>query len=751
VEPARPDLSKGKEAMNDLSQALDLRWRRRLPLVRQTETAECGVACLAMVAAWHGLRTDLSALRTRLGVTPRGMSLARLAQCAEALGLSCRPLRIEMEDLPKLAVPAILHWDLDHFVVLRRVRGRRVEVHDPARGVRRLSLEEVGRHFTGVALELTPSQGFRPADVRARLKLRDLVGRTRGLGPALARDFVVAGTLHVLAMALPFLSQLVIDEVLVTRDDTLLVLVAAAIGLVALSQSCVGLARDWAVMALGSSFGLQWTANVFHHLVRLPVSWFERRMVGDVEARFASVQEIQRGLTIDLLESLLDGLVALGTLAVMLLYSAKLSALALGAALLYALVRWLRAGSVRRMAEEAWSAHTRLGSHFLETVRGIGTLRVNGAVARRETAWRNFAVDARNADIRQGALDVAFHAVTTLVGTLLLAAVLWVGARLVLGGEFSVGMLVAFLSLQATFTTASGNLLEKVSRFTMLRVYAERLADIVLTPPESADRGEPDGVERGAEAPALDLGAPSGGREREGPAIEVRGVRFSYGAGLPEVLRGVDMELRRGEVLALVGESGGGKTTLVKLILGLYPLPAGSIHVLGTDTAGPAFDALRPRIGTVLQDDCVFSGSVLENITLFAPDPDPERAARCAQAADLHQDIGRWPMRYETHVGESGATLSGGQRQRLLLARALYKDPGLLILDEATSHLDVKRELRVVAGLRESGLPILLVAHRPETIAFADRVVELANGRLSEVPLGARAGSGVPCPQGAMP
>ncbi len=706
-------------------------WSKRLPLIRQTEAAECGVACLAMVAGWHGYKIDLPTLRGHFGISQHGMSFARLIECAEAMHLSGRPVRLELDELSQLAMPCVLHWDLNHFVVLKAVSGKVVEIHDPARGVLKLSFAEVNKHFTGVALELSPTHSFQKADARKKIYLFELIGRTVGLKAALGRIFCFALVLEALALAGPFLNQIVIDEVLVARDDSLLALVIIGMLMLTATQTLIGLARQWATISMAVNFNMQWTANVFHHLTRLPIDWFEKRHIGDISAKFAAVDTIQHSLTNSILEALLDILLVVGTLAMMLMYSIPLSLVAIAAAALYGLMRWMWFDTMRKASEDSWIAGTKESSHFLETLRGVLSLRVNGAMGRRESAWRNLNVERRNAQLRESKLGMVYGIINTLIGSLVSAAVMWFGAKAVLSGQFSVGMLVAYMSFQGRFSGSISSLINKVFEYRMLDVYNERLADIVLTPVENASKAK-----EGSEQASSSSGLLPVAFNRplvfaaDQPVLEISHASFSYGQGEREILSDVSLSVFPGEVVALVGASGGGKTTLLKLVLGLYQPTQGSVRVLGQDSKQHGFTLVRNHIGTVLQEDQLFTGSILENITFFSHDYDPERAEHCAQLAELHWDIEALPMGYQTLVGEMGGTLSGGQKQRLLLARALYKQPKLLLLDEATSHLDVMNEARVSQTLRTLGIPILLIAHRPETIASADRALELAGGRI---------------------
>lgn len=717
---------------NENDNSLNWGWSRRLPLIRQTEGAECGVACLAMVAGWYGYKVDLPSLRSRFGVSQHGITLGRLIECAQTMQLIGRPLRLDLDELAELATPCILHWNLNHFVVLKRVHGKVVEVHDPARGALKLSLAEVNKHFTGIALELTPTHEFVKRDDRKKIRLTELVGRTQGIKTALVRIFCFALVLEALALITPFINQIVIDEVLVARDESLLTLIIIGTLMLTATQTLIGIAREWATISMAVNFNMQWTANVFNHLVRLPIDWFEKRHIGDISAKFSAVDTIQGSLTTSILQAALDLLLAIGTLSMMLLYSAKLSLIAVSAAAIYGLVRWLWFGAFRKAADDTWIAGTKESSHFLETLRGILSLRVNGALVRREAAWRNLNVERRNAQLHQNKLGMVYHALNTVIGSLVGAAVLWFGAQAVLGGTFSVGMLVAYMSFQGRFTGSISSLIDKAFEYRMLDVYNERLADIVLNKQEGAYLRSREMGDQQINSFALrPIAMRNPLKQQPGmPVLEVQQIGFSYGPGERAILSGINLTVHPGEIVALVGQSGGGKTTLFKLILGLYQPTHGCIKVLGQDSSKYGFTTVRDHIGTVLQEDELFTGSILDNITFFSQDIDPDRAEYCAQLAELHNDIEALPMGYQTLIGEMGGTLSGGQKQRLLLARALYKRPKLLLLDEATSHLDTGNEGRINQTIRTLGIPVLLIAHRPETIASADRVVELAQGRI---------------------
>lgn len=698
---------------------IDWGWRKKLPLIRQTEKAECGIACLAMVADWHGYKTDLRSLRAKCGITQHGMSFSRLIECGALLNLCGRAVRLDLHELGQLATPCILHWNLNHFVVLRKVCSKKIEIHDPANGALTLSHDEVNKHFTGIALELTPTHDFEVKTESKAIQLSTLIGKTVGLKGALGRIFVFALVLEVLALTLPIFNQVVIDEVLVGYDKNLLVLVIGAILMVTATQTLVGLAQQWATIKLSVNFNMQWAANVFHHLFRLPVDWFEKRDIGSISAKFSAVDVIQQTLTTSVIQALLDLVLVFGTLSVMLVYSAQLSFIAIAAALGYITLRFAWFGAFKRAEENTWEACTQEESYFIETVRGVLSLRVNGTLPWRESSWRNLNINRRNAQLYEQKLGMIYNTINVTMVSLVSAMVLWFGANLVLDGLFTIGMLVAFLSYQGRFSASISSVIDKYFEFKMLSVYNERLSDIVLTEKETENAPDVIGGQ-GVTSKSVDT------------AIEFDDVYFSYGKDQPPILNGASFSVKSDEIVALVGPSGCGKSTISKLILGVYSVTSGSINCFGNKSSPPK--SFRAQVGAVLQEDQLFSGSIIENITFFAGDLDEEWLVECARRAGIHDDIERLNMGYHTLVGEMGTSLSGGQKQRILIARALYKKPQLLVLDEATSSLDIYTESYVCQMFKEIKTPILMIAHRPETIASADRVLLMCDGVVKEIP-----------------
>ncbi len=682
---------------------------------------------MAMVCSYWGHRIDVSTMRRRFSVSLKGVTLKAMVAMAQALGLQARPLKLDVPHLARLRLPCILHWDMDHFVVLKKVGRSSVVIHDPAVGERRVTMTALSSHFTGIALELTPGSTFQSRNEEQRFTLASLMGRVVGLRRGLAQIILLAVSLQICGLIAPFYLQWIVDEALIAADRDLITVLGAGFLILVLMQTAIGAVRSWVTTVLSTSLNFQWLGNAFAHLMKLPLPYFEKRHLGDIVSRFGSIQTIQRSLTTQFVEGIVDGLLVVGTLVIMLLYSVQLTVVALGAVTMYAVLRWTVFHALREATAEQIVHAARQQTHFLESARGVQSVRLFGRAEERRIGWMNALAEQFNADLRIAKLSISYQTAHTLLFNAERIIVIWLAALAVLDTRFSVGMLLAFISYKDQFSQRMASLIDKLFELRMLRLHGERVADIVLTDPEESSRD----VE-------VDP-------ERIVPTLEVRNVSFRYADGEPHVLKDCNLIIPAGQCLAITGSSGCGKTTLVKILLGLLKPTEGEILVGGVKLENLGLQNFRQTIGTVMQEDQLFSGSIADNITFFDPRPDQERVQTCSRLAAVHDEIASMPMGYNTLVGDIGTGLSGGQKQRILLARALYKDPKLLVLDEATSHLDVCNEQIVNAAIKRISLTRILVAHRPETIAMAQRVVVLEHGRIARdfMPMEGQPQSGV--------
>ena len=666
-----------------------------------------------MVANFHGHAVDMVGLRGRFGMTLTGATLRDLMDVAGKLGFGARALRVPLNRLNDIATPAVLHWDLNHFVVLERSNGKHATIFDPASGRARLAFDELSRHFTGVALELTPTTRFQPIESRVRAKLSDFWSRSSGLRRALIQTLMLSVILQVIALLAPYYLQLVIDEVVPSFDRDFLLILALGFGALYLIRAFTEWLRGWVILNYGQHMTLQMAGNLVHHLIRLPADFFEKRHVGDIISRLKSVTPIQRALTQGLVAALIDGLMAVTTAIVMLVYDARLALLAFGFIAVYVLISVGTVPLRRRLQEAEIAARADENSQMIETIRAARTIKQFGRESIRENAWRNLFANLIEKSLSVGRLDLIVQFFQTLLWGLQVTLIVYFATLFILDGELTVGALFAFTAYRQHFVERVQELISNVIEFRMLKLHLERLADIVYTPREQ-------GLDGSSPAVRTDPGR-----------IELKQVSFRYGPHSPYVFRNLSLIVEPRAFVAITGPSGSGKSTLLKLLLGLVPAEQGDFlaHDIPVSTLG--LQVWRSQVGAVMQDDQLLSGSIADNIAFFDPEADLSRVQQSAQAANIHHEIMSMPMNYMSLVGDMGSALSGGQRQRVLLARALYRQPRVLFLDEGTANLDLDSELQIAETIRRMPITRIVIAHRPALLDRADKVFVMAHGRLA--------------------
>jgi len=686
---------------------LDFSSKARLPIIRQTEAAECGLACLAMVASYYGHRIDINTLRRRHPVSLKGVTLRGLIQVAGHMDLACRALRLELEHLSQLRLPAILHWDTNHFVVLKEVTSRGIVVHDPALGRKFLPLAEASHRVTGVAVELSPTEGFARKEERAGLPLRAFWGQARGLTHGLVQILALSAVLELLVVASPFYMQLTVDEVIARGDLDLLSVLALGFGLLMMIRVVATTLRSQIILIIQNTLHFQMGARLFHHLLRLPLAYFEKRHIGDILSRFSSLEPIRNLIAEGLMAALIDGLMAVATLVMIFLYSVQLALVVLSALVLYAALRLALFQVFRRRSETVIQNKAREDSTFIETIRAVQSLKLFNQETERESQWLNRHAEFVNANVGLGRAKITFKTLNDFIFGLENIVTIYLAARLTLDNGLTVGMIFAFMSYKQSFLDKGILLIEKALDFRLLDLHLERLSDIALSPLESGHDQ------------SLAYARPIKG------GIALRDVSFRYAETEPFVLKDVNLTIEPGRFITIMGPSGGGKTTLMKIMLGLLEPTSGEILIDGVplSTVGPR--AFREQVSAVMQDDQLLSGSVADNICFFDPEFDQDWMVLCSQLAGIHDEIMAMPMTYNSLIGDMGSSLSGGQKQRVLLARALYRRPKILFLDEGTAHLDVDNEKAINERLRNLDITRISVAHRPEIMEGTDAIIRL--------------------------
>lgn len=690
---------------------LEFKGTRRVPFISQTEISECGLACLAMVSSYYGNKIDISSIRRIQTTGYNGMNLEQMIMVANSLELASRALKCPLDEIDKLSLPCIVHWDLNHFVVLTKVKRNYVYINDPALSKRKLSLEKFSDHFTGIVLELTPTTNFKKRDQRAKMRLTQLWSKISGLTQNLITLFAFSIVLQMIALANPYYMQWVIDEVLVSYDQSLLMVLAIGFSLLLIIDIFTTTLRSYMILRLSSVMNMQMGVNLLRHLLRLPMPYFEKRHIGDIVSRFGSLGVIKERITTGLVETIIDGVMSITVLAMLLLYSIKLTTIVLASVLLYLVLRMLTYPTLKRYTEELIQASAKEESNFLENIRGIQTIKLHTSEATRQSLWQNRYADVINCDIRIGKLNISFDFIDSIIFGFQNIIIIYVAAVAVMEGNLTVGMLFAFMAYKSQFTGHINSFIEQMIAYRILRLHLERISDISTTE-----------IEANLDGKAL--------LEEVSGKIKLENVSFRYGENEPWIIRNLTLTINAKESVAITGESGCGKSTLIKIMLGLLSPNEGCVLLDDIDINKIGLINYRKFISTVMQDDTLLSGSVSDNITFFDTNHDLERVRVYANLAAISDDIAKMPMGYNTLVGDMGNQFSGGQVQRILLARALYKQPKVLFLDEATSHLDNKNESYINDNIKKLSITKIIVAHREETIKKADRVVKMHKGRI---------------------
>ncbi|MEO0439234.1 MAG: peptidase domain-containing ABC transporter [Pseudomonadota bacterium] len=715
--------------MSDPNALIDGFGWKKTPFIEQSEASECGLACLTMVANYHGYKTDILAMRRRYGMSLKGTDLSYLIEVAEAMGFNGQPLRGDIDDLESLNLPAILHWDMNHFVVLTRVTktlgGVRYSISDPATGEIKLTRDELSRHWTGIALDLMKSESFKPKVADTRLRITQLWTSMDGFWKTFSGILALSLILQAIALAGPFYLQVAVDTVFPSFDlDLLFVLALGFGGLTAINFVATWL-RSIILVHLNSALSYQIIVNLFRHLVRLPLPWFEKRHVGDIISRFGSTQPITQLLSEGMLTALIDGLLAFVTLGLMYIYSPMLANVALVALLLFVAIKFAFLQAIRMRNVDVITTAAKENTSFIETMRGISAIKAFGQEGNRQRLWQRTKTDAINAEIKLGRLTASFDAIGQFIAAAEKIIFVYLAISLAFEGAFTIGMIFAFQAYKQQFLDASMRLVEQAVNFKILQVHLTRISDIALAKREVQDDSDI------IEAPDFTK------------SIVLENVTYRYGTNDPTVLERLNLSVTPGEFIAISGPSGGGKTTLMKVVMGLFQPTYGAMRLGQQNLTSLSLTKYRRQIGSVAQDDVLYAGSIAENIAFFDHNIDMDRVREVSKLAHIHYDIEKMPLAYESLVGDMGSVFSGGQQQRVLLARALYSNPSVLIMDEGTANLDPDNEKLILDTISKLKMTRILIAHRQRTLDIADRHLILAGGHLFEVPRNEKHASGI--------
>lgn len=682
--------------------------RKILPLILQTEIIECGHACMVMLLQYYNYQIDLSTLRRMFPTSLKGINLAYMVKIAQYFHLTTRVLRLELEQLKSLQTPAIVHWDLNHFVVLKKMYANKVIIYDPAQGRLDLTLDEVSKHFTGIALEVDCQENLYCKKLHKIQKLScfALLKNINGIGSALTKIIFLAFILQGLALIAPKYLQLVLDNFIALHKFALLYLLTGGFVVLKILEITTTTIRSLVITHLSLLLNYKMGSKIIQHLLRLPLEYFAKRHLGDIISRFGSIENIRQIITNGFIEGGLNGLLAIFTLGMMCWYSIKISVLVILAVTIYIILRLALFKRFKRINEEMLKHQAMQNSNFMENIRGIQPIKIFHKENERIVLWQNKYVDFLNSSLLVSKQNILFGNARNLIFGLEMILVVMLGAILITQKQFTVGMLYAFLFYRSMFADSVSGFVERAIDYRMLSLYLDRLGDIMLRETEK--------IISPIIIPKIEKGI-----------LECKNLVFRYAETEADVIKNASFKVNQGEFVVITGPSGCGKTTLLKLMLALLEPNEGEILIDNCNIKNIGISNYRKNIAAVMQEDQLFAGSIAENISFFDTAADYEQIASCAKLSGIYSDILAMPMQFYTLVGDMGSTLSGGQKQRILLARALYSNPKILFLDEATSHLDLQKESEINNAIINLGITRIVIAHRKETISLADRIINL--------------------------
>lgn len=687
----------------------------RVPEIAQMSAVECGLASLAMVLSYHGRKTTIAELRAQSGLGRDGLSALSIVKIARNHNMRVRAISLQQSDLRNVPLPAIVHWEFNHFLVVERWSQKGVDIVDPAQGRRRLTHDEFDKSFTGIAITLEPGVHFDREEASPRLSLREYLFQYIKRTPfMLIEIFGASILLQGLGLVFPLLTRFVLDDVLPFKMLSLLPMLGVGIVMLVLTQISGSLLREWLLVFLRARIDMTMMLDFFERLLTLPYTFFQVRSSGDLLARMSSNTAIRDTISNQLITTFLDGGTVIIYFFIIYWQSRVFALLSLILGLLQIIVVICTTRVIRELAHRELTAQGKSSGYMAEALAGMATLKAAGAEQQAMEKWTNLFLEQLNISVRRNYITVLLNSLIGMLRAITPLALLWLGITQVLNGSLSVGTMFALNALAASFLAPLASLVTSGQQLQVVRAHFDRLADINTAEPEQDRTGV-------LPPPYLS------GR------IQLEHVSFSYDTeNHEEILHDINLTIEAGQKVALVGRTGSGKSTLGKLLLGLYLPDKGRILYDNFPLASMDYQDVRRQFGVVMQDTTLFSGSVRQNISMHDPAMDLERIMEAAKLAVIHEDVLQMPMGYETFVSEGGSALSGGQRQRLALARAVAHHPAILLLDEATSHLDVLTEQQVEYNLRSVPCTQIIIAHRLSTIRDADVIIVLDQGRIVE-------------------
>ncbi|UJD76432.1 colicin V synthesis protein [Photorhabdus luminescens] len=685
----------------------DLFFRKKINIIYQESIADCGLACISMILCYYGCDTTLKELKGNNNFHSRGLRLKDLLEISENNKLNTNVYSLDIDEINLLKKPCILHWDMNHFVILEKVNKNKFFILDPEKGERILSINEISKHFTGVAIELTPAPEFkkRSSFNKKTIKLIDLFKSSKGLSSALLKIFAISILIESITLTIPIGIQLIMDHVIVTKDTLLLSSICIFLIFFTLVKTFSDIIRSYMSLSINILLDIQWKNSLFSHLLRIPIHYFSSRKLGDIQSRFNSIENIRETFCNNIVDLIIDFLMIIGLLSMMIVYGGSLTIVVILFSVLYFLVKIIVYKIYKNASDKKIQDEANINSFFMESLYSMPTIKILGILNNRQRIYSDKVKALNKSEIKKKKIEIITIALSSIIIALDQIVILWVGSFLVINSTITIGMFIAFNTYRGQFSDRITNIINKSVELKLLSLHNERLSGIALQEKEI--------FKKHINSESYDIAS-----------LELSHVSYTYDES-NYTISDFSVRIEGGESVAIVGPSGAGKSTLIKIMSGLIKPQSGEVLFNNLDIYNLGVNNYRKNISCILQEDKLFSGTIAENISGFDDDIDMEYVTECAIKANIHNEIISFPMGYYTQLSELGGSISGGQKQRIMIARALYKKPKIIFMDEATSHLDTNNESIVNKSIANLNVTRIIVAHRESTIQSADRVIHL--------------------------
>ena len=719
-EKAEPAVEESEDPFADESGLFRKRKKRirRMEHIEQIDEMDCGAASLGMICRHFGRKVSLARIRQLCHTSTDGTSLKAICRAATELGLAARALKVSLRNLPLIPLPAIVHWEGNHWIVLYDVSESHVKVADPALGLRKISRKEFEQGWSGYAALFDYTVAFAKAP-ESRPGLAWIVPFLTKLKTIFLQVMLLAIAITFLELLFPIFTEMVVDKVIVEKDVGFLKVILLGMGVAIFFVQACSVAQEYLLSFAAVRLDTAILDFLSRQLLSLPMSYFTSRRTGDIQRRLDGARQVREFAVHHGIGALLALVQLIGAIALMAIYSPSLMVAFLATTPLYGGLMYFSRKVLRPLFADVEESQGKYSSHQIDAIKGIEAVKAASAENVFRDMMLNEFLSVSRKVFRSSFIVMTYDSVLQTIGLLSTAIFLWVGANQVMSGNLSIGGFVAFSSLTAMAYSGILRTLGVWDNMQFANVLLNRLNDIFEQEPEQ-------GRDRSRLIPVHSL---------EG-RIQLRNVSFKYGGPeAPNILTSINLDIAPGRMIAFVGRSGCGKTTLVKLIAGLLEPTDGTILFDNTDLKTLNCRDVRQHIGMVLQENHIFNESIVRNIAFGDAQPDLDRVLAAAQTAAAHDFIMRLPLGYETKIGESGLALSGGQKQRIAIARAIYNNPPVLIFDEATSALDTESERAIQDNLSRmtAGRTTIVIAHRLSTIREADSIIVLEKGMVAEI------------------